>query len=133
MGLAFILALGVAWWLHQRGELLPNLVRIGGTGVAALMAVRMLETGKPLVALIFAGAGWFWWTTQGQKPTNKEAAAYALLGLQPGADADAIQAAWRSRIATAHPDAGGSDAAVHAVTAARDLLLARNAGRQRSS
>ena len=129
MGLALILAAALAWWLHQRGELVPNLVRLGGTGAAALIAIRMLETGRPLVALIIAAAGYFWWKTQAPKPVfGDEAAARALLGVAPGADADAIQAAWRSRIAQAHPDAGGSDAAARAVTAARDLLLARKKG-----
>ena len=131
MGIALILAVAVAWWLHQRGELLPNLVRLGGTGAAALIAIRMLETGKPLVALVIAGAGYFWWRTQAPKATKGEAAALALLGLAPGAKADAIQAAWRARIAQAHPDAGGSDEAARAVTAARDLLLAHELVRQR--
>jgi hypothetical protein len=129
LGLALVLAAALAWWLHQRGELVPNLVRLGGTGAAALIAIRMLETGRPLVALIMGAAGYFWWKTQRPKPVaGDEAAARALLGLAPGANADAIQAAWRSRIAQAHPDAGGSDAAARAVTAARDLLLARKKG-----
>lgn len=131
MAFALILAAALAWWLHQRGELVPNLVRLGGTGAAALIAIRMLETGKPLVALAVAGAGYFWWRTQAPKTTNEEAAALALLGLAPGARAEAIQAAWRSRIAEAHPDAGGSDEAARAVTAARDLLLAHALVRQR--
>ncbi len=129
MGLALILAAALAWWLHQRGELVPNLVRLGGTGAAALIAIRMLETGRPLLALIIGAAGYFWWKTQRPKVASAdEAAARALLGVAPGADADAIQAAWRARIAQAHPDAGGSDAAARAVTAARDLLLARGNG-----
>jgi len=127
LGIALILAAALAWWLHQRGELLPNLARLGGTGAAALIALRMLETGKPLLALAAAGAGYFWWKTQGAKPAHPddETQALALLGLVRGADADAIQAAWRGRMAQAHPDAGGSDAAARAVTEARDLLLAR--------
>jgi curved DNA-binding protein CbpA len=48
-----------------------------------------------------------------------------LLGVAEGADAAAIQTAWRIAISNAHPDAGGSDAAARAVTEARDLLLAR--------
>ena len=123
MGIALILAAALAWWLHKRGELIPNIVRVGGSGAAALIALRMVETGRPLMALIAAGAGYAWWRTQA--PKTPEDKALALLGLKPGASADGIQAAWRSRIAAAHPDAGGSAAAASAVTAARDLLLAR--------
>jgi hypothetical protein len=127
LGIALLLAAALAWWLHQRGELLPNLARLGGTGAAGLIALRMLETGKPLLALVAAAAGFFWWKMQTAKTTQAadEVAALALLGLPRGADADAIQAAWRARMTQAHPDAGGSDDAARAVTAARDLLLAR--------
>jgi hypothetical protein len=127
MGIALVLAAVLAWWLHKRGELMPNLVRLGGTGVAALIALRMVETGRPLLALIAGAAGWFWWKTQGGKTLaiGEAAKARALLGVARDADAEAIQAAWRRQMATAHPDAGGSAAAAQAVTAARDLLLAR--------
>jgi hypothetical protein len=132
MGLALILAAALAWWLHKRGELMPNLVRLGGTAAAALIALRMVETGRPLLALAAAAAGWFWWKTQGGKALTgktlaigETAKARALLGVGRDADAEAIQAAWRRAMATAHPDAGGSAAAVQALTAARDLLLSR--------
>lgn len=132
MGIALILAAALAWWLHKRGELMPNLLRLGGTGAAALLAIRMLETGRPLVALIIGAAGYFWWTTQGGKTlTIGEAArARALLGVGREADAEAIQAAWRRRMVAAHPDGGGSDAAAQDLTAARDFLLARAGRRQ---
>jgi hypothetical protein len=130
MALAILLAAGLAWWLHQRGELLPNLLRWAGTGAIALVAVKMLETGRPLLALVAAGIAWGWWRTQAPKAAGPgragdEAAALALLKLRPGADADAVHAAWRRAMQAAHPDGGGSDAAARAVTAARDLLLAR--------
>ncbi len=134
MALAILLAASLAWWLHQRGELLPNLLRWAGTGAIALVAVKMLETGRPLLALIAAGIAWGWWRTQAPKAgvqgrPDDEAAALALLKLRPGADTDAeaIHAAWRRAMQVAHPDGGGSDAAARAVTAARDLLLARAA------
>ncbi|MBC7522563.1 MAG: hypothetical protein H7268_15900, partial [Sandarakinorhabdus sp.] len=100
MGIALILAAALAWWLHQRGELLPNLVRLGGTGAAVLIALRMVETGRPLLAIAAAAAGWFWWKTQGGKTfrgknlaIGEAAKARALLGVGRDADADAIQAA----------------------------------------
>lgn len=137
MGIAIILAAALAWWLHKRGELMPNLVRLGGTGAAVLLAIRMLETGRPLVALMIGAAGYFWWTTQGGKTLGgktlaigEAARARALLGVGREADAEAIQAAWRRRMMAAHPDSGGSDAAAQDLTAARDLLLARAGRRQ---
>ncbi len=126
MILVLLAALGVAWWLHKRGELLPELARWGGVAAAALIAARLMETGRVLPALLVAAAGYGWWQYRNRPgKSGDEAAAFALLGLAPGADAAAIQAAWRNRIAVAHPDAGGSDAAARAVTAARDLLLRR--------
>jgi len=128
MGLALTLAAALAWWLHKRGELLPNLVRLGGTGAALLLALKLLE-GEHLLGAGVAGlAGAWWW--QSRRPRLNmigadEARALATLGLPPGANADAVQAAWRRAIKTAHPDAGGSAAAASAITAARDLLLAR--------
>ncbi len=128
MGLALILAAALAWWLHKRGELLPNLARLGGSGVALLLALKLLEGGHLLGAGAAGLAGAWWWHKLRPRAgalRPDEARAFAALGLTPGADADAVQAAWRRAMATAHPDAGGSDAAASALTAARDLLLAR--------
>ena len=123
MGLALLLAAALAWWLHKRGELVPNLVRLLGAGAGGLSASRMLETGHLLAAGLAAAAAWSWWRYQ--QPVDPAVRARRLLGLADGADAAAIQAAWRSAISNAHPDAGGSDGAARAVTEARDLLLAR--------
>ena len=127
MVFAFILAAGLAWWLHKRGELLPNLLQWGGTLAIGAIALRMLEGGKPLLALLTAGAAYAWWRSQKPKALSPvdETAARALLNVPPGASPDAIQSAWRHAMQAAHPDAGGSDAAAAAVTAARDLLLKR--------
>lgn len=51
--------------------------------------------------------------------------ALRILGLQDGADAEAIEAAWRRLMKRVHPDVGGSEALVAEVTAARDRLLNR--------
>lgn len=50
--------------------------------------------------------------------------ALAILGLAPGASADAIRAAHRRLIAQVHPDAGGSADLARRVNAARDAALA---------
>lgn len=123
MGIALILAAALAWWLHKRGELVPNLMRLLGTGAGALIAIRMLETGHPITAALAGTAAWGWWRYQ--RPADPATRARRLLGVAEGADAAAIQTAWRIAISNAHPDAGGSDAAARAVTEARDLLLAR--------
>jgi hypothetical protein len=127
MGLALVLAAALAWWLHQRGELLPNLKRFGGSALAGIIAVRLLTSGKPLMGIIAAVIAIIWWQVQVRRQANvlpeAELAALSVLGLGPGAGIGDIQAAFRARMAEAHPDAGGSDEAARSVTAARDLLL----------
>jgi hypothetical protein len=127
MGFALLLAAALAWWLHQRGELLPNLKRFGGAALAGVIAVRLLTSGKPLMGIIAAVIAIIWWQVQARRQSavlpEAETAALAVLGLEPGAGIGDIQAAFRARMAEAHPDAGGSDEAARSVTAARDLLL----------
>jgi hypothetical protein len=127
MGLALVLVAALAWWLHQRGELMPNVKRFGGAAIAGVIAVRLLTSGKPLMGIVAAVIAIIWWQVQTRRPKDvlpeAEMAALAVLGLSPGAGIGDIQAAFRARMAEAHPDAGGSDEAARSVTAARDLLL----------
>lgn len=138
---ALLLAAALAWWLHQRGELLPNLMRFGGAAVAGVIALRLLTSGKPLAGIIAGVVAIIWWQVQARKGLpDAETAALAVLGLEPGAGVGDIQAAWRAGMAQAHPDAGGSNEAARSLTAARDLLLdiadnrnqARNQSRDQS-
>lgn len=48
--------------------------------------------------------------------------AYRVLGIEVGADANAVRAAYRRRIKLAHPDHGGSEAKVRAVLRAKQVL-----------
>lgn len=117
------------WVVAIGGLLLAAMLFLTGRGGSAIAAVIMLG---PLV--------WSWLKTPGpggaRKPrfggpaapppkrggmTREEA--YAVLGLAPGADAEAIRAAHRRLMRMAHPDSGGSDWLASRVNQARDLLL----------
>jgi len=59
-------------------------------------------------------------------PDPAIAQARKLLGVREGASTEEVRAAFRDRAARAHPDAGGSEAAMQALVKARDLLLNRS-------
>ncbi|MEI6485294.1 MAG: hypothetical protein WCO11_03400 [Sphingomonadales bacterium] len=123
MGLALLAVLGLAWWLHRDGLLVPNLVRLGGTAALGLLAFRLLTTGRVVMALVAAAAAFAWFVWHKREPRALAQAA-RLLGVASDAPADVVWAAWRQAMQTAHPDAGGSAEAAQALTAARDLLVA---------
>ncbi|WMT87387.1 DnaJ domain-containing protein [Pelagibacterium sp. 26DY04] len=84
-------------------------------------------------------AGWrdYFATEFGMDPGEEEAApgsgpateisgteeAYQILGLEPGASAEAIKAAHRKLMKSVHPDAGGSAFLAARINQAKDLLL----------
>lgn len=127
MLIALLLIGALAWWLHKRGELVANIARLAGTAALGLAALQLFRAGKPAVAAAVAAGAALWWAAQRRRlgAARDVTDARALLGVPADADADAIHAAWRRRMTTAHPDHGGDAAAVQAATAARDLLLAR--------
>ena len=131
MILAVLVVLGLAYWMHRRGELMPALKRWGAVAALGLLAVRFLETGRWPLALFAAGAAAAWWyaarTRTREVGTTDEA--LRVLSLTGDPDANEIHAAWRRTLASVHPDAGGSDAATQRATAARDLLLGQLASR----
>jgi hypothetical protein len=61
-------------------------------------------------------------TTSGEMSVDE---AYAILGLSPGADAEAIKEAHRRLMVKLHPDHGGSDYLATKINRARDVLLDR--------
>ena len=77
-----------------------------------------------LVLLIGLGIMiWMWWRGRKAGPPMDASEARRLLGVKPGADAEAIRAAHRRIIARVHPDAGGSEELARKINLARDLLL----------
>jgi len=69
-----------------------------------------------------SGAG----SSGGPRPASGDmsvAEAYAILGLSPGADAEAIKEAHRRLMVKLHPDHGGSDYLATKINRARDVLL----------
>lgn len=127
MIIALLLVAGLGWWLHKEGALLPNLRRFGVAAGAAIIALRLVETGQILAGVAVAAAGAWWWVaSRPATPRARDlAAARAVLGVAATADAQAIHAAWRRAIAEVHPDRGGSAERAAQVSAARDLLLRR--------
>ena len=59
----------------------------------------------------------------------KERDPWEVLGLRPGASADEIDAMYRVKAKTAHPDAGGSDGAMKELNDARERAKAQAARR----
>lgn len=97
-------------------------------GAAAIGVMLLFKApGLGLMALIAAGLILVWASRSAPaiSADPADAAAWALLGLAPGASAAAIQAAHREKIRAAHPDSGGSAAQAAALNAARDRLMAR--------
>lgn len=58
-----------------------------------------------------------------QPDTPEDLAARRILGVGPSATADEIRRAYRTKMAQAHPDRGGSHNEAARLTAARDRLL----------
>lgn len=59
--------------------------------------------------------------------------AYAVLGLPPGADEEAVEAAYRERIKEVHPDQGGTAEAFRRVQEAYETLSERATAQSRSA
>ena len=76
------------------------------------------------IAVRWATGAWPWqWLSSQPSAARDLARARRLLQVSPTAGHDEIRAAYRRLAADMHPDRGGSDARLAALTEARDLLL----------
>jgi hypothetical protein len=89
------------------------------------MLLKLLALAIALSLLCRWGVGRWPWQLIGRAAQRSQALARArrLLGVDAGAGRDEIIAAHRRLTREAHPDKGGSDAAMQDINAARDLLL----------
>lgn len=135
---------------HDTGDMAGTILRgrfagmrLAELGRAELIAVlrecRMEdEEGARLIEAYLdrTDPGWHddWY---GEQPGSTDAAsvsdisieeAYAILGLEPGADEAAIRAAHRRLMKQLHPDRGGTDYLATKINRARDVLLQRASG-----
>lgn len=96
---------------------------------AAILAMWRGAFGPTVGLIVLAVVAWFVSpallarTPAPATPRPAEAEARALLGVGLAATPDDIRAAYRRRIAEAHPDRGGSHEQAARLTAARDTLL----------
>jgi hypothetical protein len=105
-----------------------------------LMAALLLFAGRGVGGLAILGVlGPLLWSFRAQRPARPAAGgrasaaarggamtrdeALAVLGLKPGVDRPAIQAAYVRLMQAAHPDRGGSDWLAARINQARDVLL----------
>jgi len=114
---------GVAVWFTWDGLQVAIPVDRYSTPAANLQAIhhileaRRVELRHGTLALVRASFDGFRALPAPKSPWD-------ILGLKPGASREAIQAAYRDKASAAHPDrAGGSNAAMAEINAARDAAL----------
>lgn len=94
------------------------------------LALFTLVRGGFWLAIALAAAAWiaFWLTAPraGISPDDAaDAEAQRILGVPSSASEEDIRAAYRAKMASAHPDRGGAHHEAARLTAARDRLLKR--------
>lgn len=118
---ALLLARGwrgaMALWVRWRRLAAPVVVGV----LALIVALRAPWLGLALLAAAVA-LGFFSGAPKAVR-RDPEAEARRLLGVGDDAGPDAIRAAYRAKIAKAHPDQGGDARLARDLIAARDLLL----------
>ncbi|MEO1046297.1 MAG: molecular chaperone DnaJ [Pseudomonadota bacterium] len=141
----FLLIAGaLLFWLYYSGRLAKMQPGDWFALAIAVLGTRVLTTGQlPAAGAMLAGAiGWALYRSRSHKPDAEAgkpgnadrpypemsiAEARMLLGIDERASAGMIRAAWRRRMARAHPDAGGNAELASKLNAARDLLLENQA------
>ena len=127
--------LGLAWVLSQaRTPSSAQSVRIVLGILAVILGVALIMRGLSVAGIpaIAAGLGLLTYSLRGV-PTRRpmraastgmsRAQAADILGVSDRASEADIRAAYRERMKSAHPDAGGSDEEAARVQEARDVLL----------
>ena len=112
-GLLSVLLLSIALVLLVREDWIPAvLLAIGGLSVAvgARRRANRAAARGPSVA---------------KREAMSAAEAYAILGLEPGAGPEAVQAAYLRLMRMAHPDKGGTRGLAAQLNAAREALVGR--------
>jgi hypothetical protein len=109
--------------------------RNAGAMILTMSAILIMLRGRLLlgIALGVGAAVYYLWTNRPMPRVRSsvsggamsDSQARAILGVAPGASETEIRAAFRQRIARAHPDRGGSNEEAARLTAARDILLKR--------
>lgn len=127
-GVLFFTRLGTAY----RVELRRRWPAVAFAAAAFLCLLRGL-IGPAITLSAFAALTWIMWPqierwrqpqpASPPRDTSEDSAARTLLGVGPNATADEIRAAYRTKMAQAHPDRGGSHNEAARLTAARDRLL----------
>ena len=126
--LLFLTRLGGA----QRALIRPRWPAVVLAGAALALALRG-AIWPAIACAALAGLASTWWPQIESKLRNRAApatandaedgAARAVLGVSQTATADEIRAAYRAKMARAHPDRGGTHAEAARLAAARDRLL----------
>ncbi|HCK85167.1 MAG TPA: molecular chaperone DnaJ [Hyphomonadaceae bacterium] len=101
-------------------------------GALGLFALSRGALGPALTLAVLAGLSWFVFPALLGRPREsppaedaQDAEARRILGVGADASEAEIRAAYRRKIARAHPDRGGAHNAAARLTAARDHLLKR--------
>ena len=116
-------------FLHQ-GRAISAIGALAAIAIGGLMVFRGILWGGILIFIGLSGLGGLKanWRPQFKPKANaydkRTQEALNALGLTILSDKSSIEAAWRERMKTAHPDQGGSTQAAAQLNAARDHLLA---------